>query len=120
MRNIVLLALLFCMMAFVPANKSSQGILKTSLQITILDELGNPVEGASVELYKTEEDYLAFQNPATEKMLTDKKGKVTFRDLEPIAYYVNAERDGATNDGAGAKTEKLIEKRLNKVNIIIE
>lgn len=120
MRTFCLLALLFVTMSFVSVDKNSQGILKTSLLITVLDDLGNPVEGANVQLYKTEKDYLESTNPVTEKLLTDKKGKVMFKNLEPVAYYVNAERNGATNDGAGAKTEKLVEKRLNKVNIIIE
>jgi hypothetical protein len=95
-------------------------LIKTTLRITILNELGNPVEGAQVQLYKTDEDYRKNINPATEPMLTDAKGIVTFKDLEPVEYYVDAEKDEATNYGAGVQTGKLEARRINRATIIIE
>ena len=94
--------------------------LPTSLRITIIDELGNPVEGASVQLYATDEDYRAETNPVSEAQLTDKKGKTTFKKLESIIYFVNAEKGDKNNDGAGVQTDTLKTGLLNKVNIVIE
>lgn len=95
-------------------------LIKTTLRITILNELGNPVEGAQVQLFKTDEDYSKETNPATEPLLTDSKGVVTFKDLEPIEYYVNAEKGEANNYGAGVQTGKLEARRINRATIIIE
>ncbi len=94
--------------------------LPTSLKITVLNELGNIVEGASVQLFTTDADYRAEENSVTEAQLTDKKGKVTFKKLEPIVYFVNVEKGDKNNDGAGVQTDVLKTGLLNKVTIIIE
>lgn len=95
-------------------------ILKTSLRITVIDELGNIVEGATVQLYATEEDYRNETNPVSELGTTDKKGNVKFKELQPRAYFVNASKDDKNNIGAGVQTDKLVEGKMNKVNIVIE
>ncbi|WP_109831402.1 carboxypeptidase-like regulatory domain-containing protein [Reichenbachiella versicolor] len=100
--------------------RANIGLLPTSLKITVLNELGNPVESAKVTLYKTKEDYKAETNPVTETMLTDEKGIVKFKNLEPIPYYVLAELDKKSNIGAGVLTNTLLEGKTNKVNTIIE
>ncbi len=92
----------------------------TSLKITVLDELGNIVEGASVQLFTTDANYRAEENAATEAQLTDKKGKTTFKKLESIVYFVNVEKGDKNNDGAGVQTDVLKTGLLNKVTIIIE
>lgn len=107
------------LLAFFSFNAPEQ-LFKTSLRLTILNELGNPVEGATVNLYHNQEDYRQEENPAAETQTTDNKGRVKFTDLEPKVYFVDAEKDDMTNDGAGVQTDTLQEKRMNKVNIIIE
>jgi len=99
---------------------SAAQIFDTSIRITILNELGNPVEGAAVQLYHSEEEYRQETNPATEVFYTDKRGQVKIKDLEAKVYYVNAEKGDKNNIGAGVMTDKLEEKKLNKVTIIIE
>lgn len=94
--------------------------LKTSLRITILDELGNPVEGAEVTLYPTQEDYRQEENPVMPTETTDRKGRVKFSGLEPTVYFVDAIKEDMSNAGAGVQTDTLREGRINKVNIIIE
>ena len=94
-------------------------IFKTSLQVIIRDELGNTQSQAKVRLFKSKEDYDKLTNAATATLETDEKGKVTFKDLEPIIYYVNAEKGSANNFGAGEQTTKLEENRLNKLTIVI-
>lgn len=99
---------------------SPEQILKTQLRLTILDELGNQVEGANVTLYNSDEDYRKEQNPVMEKQVTDSKGRAKFVGLEPKVYYVLAEKGDKDNAGAGVQTDTLQEGRINKVNIIIE
>lgn len=93
--------------------------LPTKLRITVIDELGNPVEGATVTIYTSEADYRSSENPV-EKQVTDKKGRVTFRDVEPVSYFIDARSADKNNDGKGAVTAPLLEGKLNKVNTVIE
>lgn len=104
--------------AFQP--KPETKLLPTALKITVLDGLGNYVEGAEVTLYGNEEDFKNSENPVQETQLTDKKGRVTFKGLESKSYYVDVIKGEKTNYGAAQLTPKLEEGRFNKVNIIIE
>lgn len=116
MKRILSALVILCVaMAF----KSDQ-LFKTNLKITVRNELGNVEEGVSVQLFKTEEDYRNETNPATEVQMTDSKGDVKFKDLEPIIYFVNAEKGDKNNIGAGVQTDTLQEGKLNKITIIIE
>ena len=98
---------------------SSFQLIKTTLHITVRDELGNIVEGASVQLFETEDDYLKEQNIAAEAS-TDKNGIVRLKDLKPIAYYVIVRKDDKDNSGGGERTAELEPKRINKVTIVIQ
>ena len=99
---------------------TSEQLLPTSLRITILNELGNVESEAEVTLYGNSEDYKKEQNAISETKTTDKKGRVTFKGLQPKIYFVNAEKGDKNNYGAGVQTDVLQEGRVNKVNIIIE
>jgi len=94
-------------------------IIKTSLTLTILDEIGNQVPGASVTLYETEADYLAEKN-AIATGVSDKKGIVKFKDLKSISYFVIARKDDKDNSGKGEQVGKLEANKFNKANIVIE
>lgn len=94
-------------------------VLPTKMRVTVLDRLGNPTEGATVTLYKSEEDYRTSTN-AVQTGQTDKKGVVTFTELEPITYFIDARKDDMNNDGEGVVTGPLLEGKLNKVNTVIE
>ena len=94
-------------------------LFPTSLEITVRDELGNVVEGAEVRLFKTQEDYDKEQKPVQEIKKTDAKGKVIFRELEAIEYYVQAEKGDLDNSTAGVKTNALTPKKTNKITTII-
>lgn len=95
-------------------------VMDTSLKITVRNELGNIEEGVNVQLFPTEEDYRNETNPVTDVQVTDKKGNVKFKDLDPKVYFVNANKGDKNNIGAGVQTDTLIEGKLNKVTIIIE
>lgn len=99
---------------------SSFQVFKTSIKITVIDELGNIAEGASVQLFGTEEDYRNETNAVTDVAVTDKKGQVKFKELESKVYFVNVKKGDKNNIGAGVQTAKLEEGKLNKVNIVIE
>lgn len=95
-------------------------ILKTSLEITVRDNLGNVVEGAEVQLFNTKEDYQKEENVIEGVKVTDEKGRVKFTGLDAKEYYVNVEKGDMNNYGAGIKTDELVPKRGNRVTIIIE
>ena len=109
-------ALIAGLFAFQPVNEQ---LLPTKLRITVIDGLGNPVEGATVKIFKSQDDYIASEN-AVQMAESDKKGRVTFKDLEPIGYFIDARKDDMNNDGEGVKTAALSEGKLNKVNTVIE
>ena len=94
-------------------------LIKTTLHITVRDDLGNIVEGAAVTLFETEEDYLKEVNLAAEG-LTDKYGIVKLKDLKAISYYVIVRKDDLDNSGGGERTAVLEAKRINKVTIVIQ
>jgi hypothetical protein len=94
-------------------------LIKTSMNVTVRNELGNTEEGATVTLFETEADYKAEKNPVGE-MTTDAKGLARFKELKPISYYVLVKKGDKNNFGGGEQTGKLEEKRINKVTIVIE
>ena len=95
-------------------------LIATQLHITVRNELGNTEEGASVKLFETEDDYRNETNQVGETQYTDKKGIVKFKNLKGISYFMLVEKDDKNNIGGGVATDKLIESRINKVNVIIE
>lgn len=94
-------------------------IIKTSLGVTVRDEVGNIVVGATVQLFEKEEDYTAEKNVAAEGV-TDEKGYIRFKDLKNISYFVIVRKDDKDNSGGGERTGKLEEKKINKVTIVIQ
>ena len=100
-------------------NTAEAQLLPTKLRITVIDGLGNFVEGATVSIYESEKDYLASED-AIATLTTDNKGRVTFKGMESMIYFVEAGFEGKNNNAAGVKTSKLADGRLNKVNTIIE
>jgi hypothetical protein len=94
-------------------------IFKTNLKITVLDELGNPVSGAKVTIFKNKLDYNAEKNPVQDTKITNNKGQVTFKKVDTIAYYVLAKKGDMDNVGAGEIITELEKNKLNKANVVI-
>jgi len=114
------LTFLLTILIFGTAQESSEEqLLPTKLRITVIDGLGNFVEGASVSIYENEEDYRSSTN-AVGTGETDKKGRVMFKDLKLIGYYIEAKKGEQNNNGEGVLTSKLSEGKINKVNTVIE
>ncbi len=113
MRVLIILAL--SLMYF---NCNAQ-LLKTKLEIKVLNTLGNPEAGAEVLLYANEDDYLAGENAIGGKQYSDSKGELMYKDLEPKAYHISVSKGKADNYGESDKTIPLKEGSKNKVTIII-
>jgi len=116
MKRLLVLSFLFLLFT---AFESQAQIFNTSLTLTVRDELGNPVEGATVQLYGNEADYLAEKNIVIEDV-TDKKGVVKFKKLEGKSYFVLARKDDINNAGGGEQIGKLEEGKFNKATVIIQ
>lgn len=116
-RNFLILFLsAFILLACAPTAQ----ITKTSIKATVLDDLGNPVEGATILLYANEQDYRSSKNPVAEKAMTNKKGEAKISDLEAKAYFIDVRKGDLNNNGAGVEIDALQAGRVNKINIIIE
>ena len=94
-------------------------ILNTSLTLTVRDELGNTVSGASVQLFETEEDYLKEKN-AVFTGTTDGKGIAKFKKLKSISYFVLVRKDDKDNTGGGERIGKLEDGKFNKSTVVIQ
>jgi hypothetical protein len=94
-------------------------IIKTQLQVTVRDDVGNISEGVTVQLFEKEDDYKAEKNVAAEAV-TDKKGVAKFKDLKAVSYFVLARKGDLNNFGGGEQTDKLDAKKINKVTIVIQ
>jgi len=104
------------LMAFAPVNAR---LFKTSLTLTVRDDVGNTVAKAVVKLFEKEEDYLKEMNPVAEGD-TDEKGVVKFKDLKAIPYYVLVRKDDKDNAGGGEQIGKLEEGKFNKATVVIQ
>ena len=94
-------------------------LIKTTLHLTVRDEVGNTVEGATVQLFETEEDYNSEKNVSVEGT-TDAKGILKLKELKAMSYFIIVRKDDKDNSGGGERNGKLEEKRINKVTIVIQ
>ncbi len=92
----------------------------TNLRITVLNNLGNLEEGATVIVFNNEEEYRDEQNAIAGPEKTDRKGRVTFKRLPAKAYYIHVVKGDKSNIGQGVKADKLQEGRMNKINVVIQ
>ncbi|MBT1702498.1 carboxypeptidase-like regulatory domain-containing protein [Chryseosolibacter indicus] len=109
---------LLVIVLFLVATTAAQ-LIKTSLNVTVRDETGNTVEGATVMLFENEEDYTNEANVAAQGV-TDAKGYVKIKELKSIPYFIIVRKDDKDNAGGGEKTEKLEAKKINKVTVVIQ
>ncbi|MEP5610760.1 MAG: carboxypeptidase regulatory-like domain-containing protein [Cyclobacteriaceae bacterium] len=119
MNKLVVLAALFLFLSTAVSFETEAQILPTKLTVTVIDGLGNFVEGAEVKLYKTEADYRGSTNPAASGV-SDKKGRVKFKEVQSVVYFLEVIKDDMNNNGEGVQTGPLAAKKTNKVNVVIE
>lgn len=106
-------------LSFFIVNSVNAQLIKTTLQITVRNGLGNIEPGVKVSLYATKDDYEKSINPVIAPLETDKSGKAIFKDIEAKAYYIQVEKGDLDNSGAGEIIEKLEPNRINKSTIVI-
>lgn len=91
----------------------------TTLRVTVLDELGNVVPNAQVTLYGNRGDYEKSENALVGPELTDEKGRVTFKEIEAKAYFIQAKKGESSNYGGGEMTDVMSKNKMNKLNVVI-
>ena len=92
--------------------------LKTSLNVTVRDETGNVVVGASIKLFAKKEDYEKEVKPIFEAT-TDAKGIAKFKEVNNTTIFILVRKDDKDNTGGGEQT-KLEQGKINKVTVIIQ
>ena len=97
---------------------SFAALLKTSLNVTVRDETGNIVEGASIKLFAKQEDYEKELKPFAEAT-TDEKGMAKFKDIDRLSIFILVRKGDKDNTGGGEQT-KLEQGKINKVTVIIQ
>lgn len=92
----------------------------TSLQITIKDDLGNPVVGASVKLYSSITDWTNETNQVLTTQTSNANGVVVFSPLSAIKYFWKITKDCQNNlMGGNTTTTALTANNLNTINAVL-
>lgn len=92
----------------------------TTMEMTVKDNLGKIVEGATVRLYGSEEDWNAETNQVGFTEITDESGKAVFTDLDPKKYYWLIEKGCLNNiNGAYTTTTPLEAKKITRITCIV-
>lgn len=100
-RKIVLLVLSLSCLVGIKCSKSHEITTKPSLFITLKDEAGKKVSGATVRLYKNEQDSGITQ-------ISDTTGFVFFQNLEAEQYYWLAQKGCKTNRNSQNTTNRAL------------
>jgi hypothetical protein len=112
MKKVFVFALLLLVAsAFAPA-------LKTSLNVTVRDETGNLVPGASIKLYSNREHWEKELNHFAEGV-TDEKGIFKFKEINQLNIFILVRKDDKDNTNGGEQT-KLEDGKINKITVMIQ
>ncbi len=110
MRKLLLIITLFLtILSFIACNPAGADVDGTSLSLTLKDELGNTVSGASVKLFASQTDWVMGTNQVSTTQFSDETGKVTFSGLSAIKYYWFAQKDAKNNYNGACTTTAAIE-----------
>ena len=85
----------------------------TTLTISVADDLGNKISGASVTLYSNIDDWALGQNEVAPIKTTDSKGEVIFTGLSPIKYYWGITSGCKSNINGSNTTASPISRNIN-------
>lgn len=116
MKSIIILLITCINSAFLPIPVQ---LINTSLTITVRDEVGNTVSGASIKLFDTEENYNK-EKEAIAEGVTDAKGTFRFKKIKATSYFVLVKKDDKDNSGGGERIGMLEAGKFNKVTIVIQ
>ena len=119
-KELLRICVLFIMVFFVSCSKDSPEPTPTSLELTLRDELGNVVSGATVKLYSSATDLINGTNLVGSIQYSDAAGKVKFSNLSNIIYYWYAEKDCKNNAyGTITTTTPLTSNVNNQLNVVL-
>lgn len=111
-KNLILLALFIASsLEITSCSKSTPP--ETSLEITVTDELGNKVSGASVAIFLSQSDWENGTNQTKPTQITDANGKATFSPLIATQYYWAAGKDCKNNYNGSNATSGNIQAAKN-------
>lgn len=119
MKKLILILVVIFTIPLMSFDSAKSDLFPTVLKITVRNELGNPVEGATVTLYKNQADYIDAENPAYEPQKTDKKGRVKFKKIKATSYFVDAQKGDKSNEAGGVETQRLDDGKVNRITIVI-
>lgn len=97
----------------------------TALEVTVVDETGNALEGAVVDVYLSEEAWVS-EDPAelVSSGATDGQGKLMLTDVEARKYYFSITQGTGTirtNWEGVISTEQALEAdKINTVNVVVQ
>lgn len=114
-----LFPLIVCVVLLLGIEAEAQ-IMPTGMRITVISRLGNPAKNAKVTIYANKKDYEKEENAIAGPVFTDAKGRVTIKNLEAKAYYVQVVKGDENNYGDAEQTGVLRKGRINKFNIVIQ
>ena len=113
MKKILYIAMLFVFALF-SCERTYETEIKTNtppeLHVIAQNPDGDPIDGASVNLYSSEEDYTNDTNVLSSKT-TDGDGKAIFTEsdlADPGVYYVRATSGALNNDASETATPYLL------------
>jgi len=92
--------------------------MPTSLVVTTLDESGNSVVGAEVDLFYSVDDWRAENASVFQTMQSDQDGAVSFMNIDTGVYYINVQKDFANNWEEGV-VKQVIDGFQNTTRIIV-
>jgi hypothetical protein len=111
---------LMVIIGLVIVNSCKKEPTPTTLELSIIDEFGNIVSGASVELYSSETDWNNASNQIGTTLTSNALGKVRFNTVSNIKYYWFVEKDCKNNvNGTITSTSALTANINNTFNVII-
>lgn len=122
MKNSLSVIILISIISFCVQSCSKESIESpktTSLEITLRDDLGNLIQGATVKLYPSETDYKNQTNSLSVKT-SNASGVVTFDNLTSIKYYFSADKDCLSNAFGGVATASslVLNQKNNSVCVL--
>jgi len=116
-KNNLILMVFVCLTVLISCIKD---ITPTSLEITVQDNSGNIVSGASVKLYSSISDWTNATNQIGATQYSDASGKVEFTGLSNIKYYWYVEKDCQNNfNGTNTTASALVAEVTNLSSVVI-
>ena len=92
----------------------------TSLELTVRNSLGNPINGATVKLFRSNSDFNNQANQVGSTQLTNSSGVAVFSNLEPLQYFWRIESGCLNNiNNSFTSTSPLAANTKNLATVII-